>query len=178
MKEYAQYISEYCMKDQKTFESIYMKYYPVLMVYGKNISNDEQLIEDAIQELFITLWKKREDLVFHSSFKSYLFVAFRNNLIRKVKENKLEEISSDIVEEPLEEKDFENEKKLKILLEKLPPRQKEVLFLRYYQNKSYLEIAEMLGISYQVTRNFSYRAIKFLKKKMKNLPLVVLSIAL
>ena len=165
------------MKSKKIFESIYLKYYPALLVYGKNITNDEMLIEDAIQELFITLWKKQETLTIHSSFENYLFVAFRNNLIRKVKKNAMDEITFDIIDEPTSNEIEGKEKKLKQFLEKLPPRQKEVLFLRYYQNKSYFEIAEILGISYQVARNFSYRAIKFLKKNMRNMYAVLMSIA-
>jgi len=165
------------MKDYQSFESIYIKYYPVLLVYGKNISNDETLIEDVIQELFLTLWKKRQTLVFQASLDRYLFVAFRNNLIRKMKATVTEEIKREIVDHPSSETSQPIDKKLKDLINQLPPRQKEVLFLRYYQNKSYGEIAEILNISYQVARNFSYRALKFLKKNMKNIYCVLISAA-
>lgn len=157
------------MLDVNKFEELYLKYYPTLMVYGKTITVDEQIIEDTIQELFITFWKKGESLSIKSSFESYLFVAFRNNLIRKIKQQPTAELNVDLPDKIAEPIDFENEKQLKNWLEKLPPRQKEVLFLRYYQNKSYLEIAEILGISYQVARNFSYRALKFLKKNMRRM---------
>ena len=107
------------MKSKKIFESIYLKYYPALLVYGKNITNDEMLIEDAIQELFITLWKKQETLTIHSSFENYLFVAFRNNLIRKVKKNATDEITFDIIDIPtsneIEEKEIENLSKISTL---------------------------------------------------------------
>ena len=68
------------MPNTNNFEELYLKYYPTLMVYGKTITVDEQIIEDTIQELFITIWQKGENLTIKSSFENYLFVAFRNNL--------------------------------------------------------------------------------------------------
>ena len=157
------------MKNKKAFEKLYIKYYPTLLVYGKTITPNEQAVEDTIQELFILLWQKRKDLMIKSSLENYLFVSFRNNLIRKIKNKPLTELDFDLPDTLDQPIDFANEKVLKTWLERLPPSQKEVIFLRYYQNKSYLEIADMLGISYQVARNFSYRAIKFLKKNMKRI---------
>ena len=154
------------MQDSSKFEAIYLKYYATLLVYGKTITVNEQLIEDAIQELFVVIWQKGDSLLIKSSFENYLFIAFRNNLIKKIKKQGLSELNFDLPDELDQEINFENERQLKVWLEKLPPSQKEVIFLRYYQNKSYLEISEMLNISYQVARNFSYRAIKFLKKNM------------
>jgi len=162
------------MKEKKIIEGLYIKYYPVLLVYGKTITIDEQAIEDTIQELFITLWQKREHLIIKTSLENYLFVSFRNNLIRKIKNKPLVDLDFDLPDTPDQPVDFTSEKALKTWLEKLPPSQKEVIFLRYYQNKSYLEIADLLGISYQVARNFSYRAIKFLKKNMKRMYSILL----
>lgn len=157
------------LSDKRKFEKIYLKYYPLLITYGKTIADQEPLIEDTIQELFITLWQKRASFIVRSSFETYLFVAFRNNYIRKLKADKKQDLKVDLEQEELSEFFQEKEEQLLILIEKLPAHQKEVLFLRYYKDKSYQEIAEILGINYQVARNFSYRAIKFLKKNMRHL---------
>ncbi|MFT5167773.1 MAG: RNA polymerase sigma factor (sigma-70 family) [Saprospiraceae bacterium] len=162
------------MANAKVFEKLYLKYYPVLLVYGKTITRNEQLVEDTIQELFIALWQKWDELSFKSSLENYLLVAFRNNLIRELKALSLAALTPDIFKETEKEPSIEKEEKLSILLEQLPPRQKEVLFLRYYKSKSYQEISEILGITYQVARNFSYRALKFLKKNSEMLSLLML----
>ena len=162
--------------DKKQFEEIYLKYYPMLMVYGRTLSEDKPLIEDTIQELFLTIWQKKNTLLIKSSLDTYLLVAFRNNLIRKLKPQKSNDLELEETEEEENEILLAKEEELKVLLEKLPPRQKEVIFLRYYKDKSYQEIADILGISYQVARNFSYRAIKFLKKNMKHLYSVIISL--
>jgi len=162
------------MENPKEFEVIYLKYYPQLFVYGKSFCAHEQLIEDTIQELFLALWQKQSPLLLTSSLENYLYVSFRNNLIRKLKVKQPVLFSDTFNEAELEVEDevqSSKEKKLSKLLQKLPARQKEVLFLRYYKNQSYHEIADSLGISYQVARNFAYRAIKFLKKRMKDFQL-------
>ena len=150
------------------FEEMYLRYFPILLVYGKTITPNEVIIEDTIQELFITLWRKRDRLGIKSSIDNYLFVSFRNNLHRKLKEMQLKKVAIDnrARTSETEQVGHHKEKQLTLLLQELPPRQREVIFLRYYQNKSYQEIAQILGIGYQVARNFSYRAIKSLKKKM------------
>lgn len=161
------------MQPLKNFKSLYLKYYPTLLVYGRTITVDEALIEDTIQELFITFWQKREALAIQSSLENYIFVAFRNNLIRNLKKRShidwKGEWKEELLEATSEVDTIAQERQLKEWIAKLPPSQKEVLFLRYYQNKSYLEIAELLGISYQVARNFSYRALKFLKRNVKRM---------
>ena len=162
--------------DKKQFEEIYLKYYPILLVYGKTISINEQLIEDTIQELFLKLWQRQENLLIRSSLENYLLVSFRNNLIRKLKTLSTHNLEIDLVDISESNLNIEQEKKLETYLNQLPTRQREVIFLRYYKNKSYQEIAEMLDISYQVARNFSYRAIKFLKKNMKNLYSLMLAL--
>ena len=53
-------------------------------------------------------------------------------------------------------------------LDKLPTYQKEVLYLRYFQNYSYKDIGEILSVSEQVARNYAYRAVKGMKGLIKN----------
>lgn len=52
-------------------------------------------------------------------------------------------------------------------LDKLPTYQKEVLYLRYFQNYAYKDIGEILSVSEQVARNYAYRAVKGMKGQIK-----------
>ena len=159
------------MKNKHQIEELYLKYYPELMVYGKTLTTNQQLIEDTIQDLFLTLWQKSQSLMFKNSIENYIFISFRNNLIRKIKKEQTIRIKQQLFILPDSDNTFIEAKEeiLNDFLQKLPARQKEVLFLRFYKNKSFLEIAELLGISYQVARNFSYRAIKQLKRKFSEI---------
>lgn len=158
------------MRNSNTFEKMYIKYYPLLLVYGKTITQNEQLVEDAIQELFLSFWKNKVDLSDKSSLEKYLIVSLRNNLFRKLKSPPVAELDINLPEDNLPDLlNLEKEAQLTLLLDELPAQQREVLFLRYYKNISYQEIADILGTNYQVVRNYSYRAIQFLRNKMKNL---------
>jgi RNA polymerase sigma-70 factor (ECF subfamily) len=157
------------MINSGNIKAIYLRYHPILTAYGKTITPDIQLIEDTIQELFLALLQKEATFEFHASLERYLLVSFRNNLRRKLREKPVIHLEFDLPDTMDSSQLPEQEKKLVKLLEQLPPRQKEVLFLRFYQGKSYSEIADIMGISYQVCRNFSYRALLFLKKNIGKL---------
>lgn len=138
----------------------------MLCVYGNSLTNDKKLVEDTIQELFVTIWIKRKSIKITSSPDSYLLVAFRNNLKKQLTKPiilALEPYHS-IVEEVIVAADYEEH--LKLAFEKLPRHQREVIFLRYYKNLSFKEISQHLDISYQVARNFASRAIKFMRKNI------------
>jgi RNA polymerase sigma-70 factor (ECF subfamily) len=61
-----------------------------------------------------------------------------------------------------------DEKKQRVIkaLEGLSHRQKEIIYLKYYQNLSYEEVSEIMNINYQVARNLLYQAIKSLKNML------------
>lgn len=170
--------------DQQDFKKLYLRLFPELLVYGKTFTKDEHLIEDVIQELFMSFWENQLKYSSVISLDTYLYVSFRNNLVRRLKKaGKYVEIKEHALENQSLSEDLgpvkeEREEKLAQLIAQLPNRQREVLFLRYYKNKSYTEISEILDINYQVARNFSYRALKFLKKNMNHFSTILLSFAL
>jgi len=49
-------------------------------------------------------------------------------------------------------------------LNKLPPRQKEIIYLKIYKGLNYEEISEVMSINYQVVRNLLCQALKTFKK--------------
>lgn len=158
---------------KKAFENIYLRFYAELKVYGRSISTDQSLIEDVIQELFLDLWKKQPSTDTILQLDTYLYTSFRNNLLRKLKQQgKLRALTTyhtAFITRPSVHPDvIAKEEQVKNLVAQLPPRQREVLFLRYYKNKSYQEISTILGINYQVARNFAYRAIQVMRKKYKD----------
>ncbi len=156
------------MADFASFEGIYRRYYPDLLVYGTAIAGDEALVEDAIQELFMALWRQGENLEPKRSLENYLFVSLRNNLYRKLNANRTTILDFDPADDPTDpDMETDREARLAALLRQLPPRQREVIYLRYYQQKSFREIADLLGIRYQVAHNFAHRAIRFLRRHMQ-----------
>lgn len=162
--------------DIDAYAEIYRVFYPALFNYGKKFTPDDALVEDCIQEIFTTFWIKKSSLKKVVEIKSYLFVSFRNNLIKNIglqkQLNPISGAETDIVF-GLEisadqiminsEKIYEQRVSLKNAIDKLTERQKEAIFFRFYENMSYEEIATILNITTKATYKLMARAIDELR---------------
>lgn len=171
--------------DRQAFETIYREYVQVLFDYGIKILRDKELILDCIQELFTDLWHSRARLSHTTSVKYYLFRALRRRIVREAgrRHERLDDQQAFPVEyqTPSEEVkwiDAEQAKELKKKLErafgKLTKRQKEALFLLYYNSFSYKETASIMQLRLRTVYNTVHLAIEILRKHMRALPAVSL----
>lgn len=163
--------------DPQALEAIYRAHVRSLVRYGLKVTHDLDLIKDSIQDLFLEIWRNRENLADTSHPKFYLFRALRNKLSKAyskqsfVSENELRLASDSLLEEYVElaitnrETEAETRQTLKQLLHKLPQRQQEAVYLRFYHNISYERIAELMSMNYQSVLNLMQRAIKALRKE-------------
>lgn len=163
--------------DQVALEKIYRSYYSDLYIYGKRLTRDETTVEDYIQELFVELWNRRENLSETNSIKPYLLVSLKRKIfhtikkIRKSTDTELEEKYFDAelsIDEILIAKETTSEQKnnLKNAFNELSDRQKEILFLKYYSEMDYNEISQIMELNYQSARNLVSRALQKLSKHM------------
>jgi RNA polymerase sigma-70 factor, ECF subfamily len=162
--------------DMKAFDSIYSAFNQKLQKFIFTLIKTEPDTEDIVQEVFVKVWENREKLKNYSSFDSYLFSIAYNTTISllrtRVKENKYVEFIKSVQFE-VDEPDFvegfnsdEMNEKLNLLIEKMPPRQREVFKMKYFQNCSYKEIAETLDISINTVENQIVKSHKFLKENL------------
>lgn len=163
--------------DLEAWKGIFTLFYKDLYGYGLKLSARPELTKDCIHELFVVLWERREHLDEVNSIKAYLLASLRRKLLKRLERErkyfkKLEDeernYSNDIQFSPEELiiKRERKDSKLQALyeaLDSLPDRQKEVLYLKYFNGMSYEEIQEILGIRYQSIRNHVYRAVKRLR---------------
>ena len=160
------------------FEMIYERNIKVLANYGRRLCQDDEIVKDAIQDMFVDIWRNRANLGATDSIKFYLLKAYRRNLIRKINASKRYssheeehtfdgaiELSHDvaIVEAEMEQ---ETIAQLNKMLNTLPSRQKEAVFLRFYGGLNYTEISETMGINQQSAHNMVFRALSILREKM------------
>lgn len=161
--------------DEEAFVSLFRQYYSGLFNYGCKITTDIELVEDCIQELFLDVWRSagKTDIL---SLKAYIFKAFKFKLVRLIqKNNKIQPFTASLSAENnfelshdnfIIDKELSASKKEKILqaLQELSPRQREIIYLKFYQDLSYEEVSEIMQINYQAARNLIYQAIKTMKK--------------
>lgn len=159
---------------QEAFNQIFRSYYSDLKAYGIKISQNEELTKEAIQILFVKIWERREQLGAVTSVKAYLIRAYRRNLIDLLEAEKKRARRSYPLPtfhvSPEELSIYRQEQKeqatqITQLLNRLPEKQKEVIYLRFYNQLSYIEIAEVLDLNYQTVRNYGVKAMKFLAKE-------------
>lgn len=154
------------------FREVFRNYYSQLFLYGYKIVQDKNLLEDTIQELFLELWNNNTSEI--QSVKAYLFKSLQYKLYKKIsvrKEILLQDIS--IIDPPFDmnketmlvEEENQKEKAGFIgdLLSTLTPRQREIIYLRFYRNMQYEEISYIMQINYQAARNLLSQALKALK---------------
>lgn len=145
---------------------LFNRYYSMLFDYAIKMTHREDWAKDAIQAVFVNLWEKRIKLSFTNSLKSYLFSSVRNGLLNEIsrKKNHLqkqEEFHRHIPtnafspEEMLLSKERAERKKwiVEQALKKIPPRQREILYLKVFDNLSYREISAITNIAPQTARN-------------------------
>jgi len=161
--------------DEAAFITIYKYYFEILFRYGSQFTQDQHIIQDGIQELFIDLRRNRQNLSSTTSIKKYLFKSFKNKifyLLKKEKALKVRHQKADYfqleisVEERLIDQQLTREKKEKLqrALEKISGRQREAIYYFYFENMSYQEIAEVMDLSHvKSARNLVYEALKLLK---------------
>jgi len=126
--------------------------------------------EDAVHDLFVRLWTTRERLSNPASVRNYLFKSLRHILIRKLKnEEKFTDIdgqeyphsfSVNYASETLKRiEDRELQARIKSYIETLPPRQQEIIYLRFYEGLSYEEIADIMSIHVNSAYKLLYKAL-------------------
>ena len=173
--------------DEAAFDILYNQYFDDLCRYGGRITGDTNLIEDGIQDLFVEIWKTRNELPVVNSVKYYLFKRLKRKIIRKLIDkrkapltsNMLEEYNFKIVFSPesdLISRQFSTEQQTRLLkaLNKLTRRQKEAITLRFFDGFTNKEVAGMLSMNTKSVRNLIYRAMISLKKDIPKLILYLM----
>lgn len=161
---------------KKSLRTLFLRYYDSLFSYGLTVTSKEEVIEDCLQELFYQLWDQRDNLSQVQKVKGYLWISFRRRLMKKLKKRNRKNRSAVSLRDGMKkgisvEKAFITDeqttyihKKLAQICAELTQREREVLFLKYYEGMSYSEIEQILDLEYQTVRNYMYRAIERLRK--------------
>ena len=147
-------------------------YYADLYNYAARFTKDDGLIKDCIQEVFISLWQRRETVGSILSPKYYFLRAIKNKVLKSLHKNSRTTTSVLLqddydffhefsIERVIIEKQISEEKaeKLRKTLSLLSKRQKEIIYLKYYQYLDHGQIAGLMNISSQSVYNFLHEAI-------------------
>jgi RNA polymerase sigma factor (sigma-70 family) len=162
--------------DKSAYARLYVFYYSKLYNYGRKFTQDLPLLEDTLQEALLSIWTSRARLPGLETPHTYLLNTFRYILFRKIRQAVKRRDLRDAgqaepefgVEQLLISRDLEASlrQRLESALRGLTGRQREAIYLRFYEGLSYEEVAVLMGISVKATYKMMARALLHLKENM------------
>lgn len=161
--------------DEAAFNTLMHRHYKSLFRYGIRIHADEDLVRDAIQEVFISVWERRHKLPEIDSPRSYLLGSLRKRILYELRQSRWERLDEMADQFHVDfsfdhglisrEEDLLTRQKIETFLNSLPPRQKEIIHLRFYQNLSCEEIADVMKMNRQSVYNLLHETLRRLRRQ-------------
>lgn len=173
----AQLWEDFKKGSQVAYAMIYKNYAHDMYRYGLSLYNNPSFVKDCIHDIFIEIWHARCKLAKVQSIKSYLLSAIRNKVNKEHRRGKLSRFFSTLGSQDgretspetiliLQHEEEQQQKKLQDVMKLLSSRQREAIFLKFYQGLSYEEIASVLSITVKGAYKLIGRAIHVLRKNM------------
>jgi RNA polymerase sigma-70 factor (family 1) len=169
----------------RLFQETFYKHYEPLCKYAFTIVKEPHSCEDIVQETFLRVWEKKQNLIGSEELTWYMYTAIRNNCLSFI-EKKQKTVLGDfngqeIIDMPGERpspsaKEPDYDTLLKDALTNLPPKCREVFVLSRISNLTYKQIGDSLGISIKTVENQMGKALKILRayiKQKQGIPAII-----
>lgn len=169
------------------FEKLYKLYYPKMFAFAKNYVPANEDAENIVQDVFLTLWERKEEIEISFTLTTYLFTLVKNRCLNFLRHKLIEEEYNSQMKEELGFKlyaleafdySYQSEEELQEIirraLDTLPERCREVFIKSRIEGLKYKEISEELGISVNTVENQMVTELKKLRVALKDyLPLLL-----
>lgn len=160
-------------KERKVFHELYRRFYRQLVHFALKYLGDSDLAEDCVQELFVSVWERKETFLSYERLRNFLYLSLRNACLDLLKHQTVEKKYASYYKanETVTLSDNEEiigEETIRLLfriIDGLPPRCKEI-FLLYMDGKKNEEIAVTLGIALDTVKNQKKKAMQVLRQRL------------
>ena len=163
--------------DYTAFEKVFKTFYAQLLNYGLRFVRDEEEVKDCIQTLFLNIWERRCFLGPCNSIRNYLLASLRRHMLKRLKvadqlvgldEHNMTFHMEASVETRLiyDQTLAENIALVKSAMKVLPERQKEALYLRFYEDRSFADMAAIMNISTRAVYKLVYKGLDTLNARL------------
>jgi len=171
-------------ENEAVFEQLFKKHFRELHAYAFSLLKDWDVAEEIVQSLFLKLWEKNEWSHIQTSIKSYLYKSVYHDSLNYIRRQKVQlkyqtstayAMKNDTDDAAGKLKMSELEQHLNQALGKLPEKCRAIFQLSRFQELKYQEIATQLDISIKTVETHMGKALRILRKEMKEfLPLITL----
>jgi RNA polymerase sigma-70 factor (ECF subfamily) len=180
-------LQQLSQNDQAAFTAIYERYWKSLFREAMNVIRSQKEAEDCVQEVFVSLWNRRQALSI-TSLRAYLHTAVRYQCIDRIEKNMirggyLEDFTTYLEANQtmpsIEEELYARELAANIdqVMDKMPDKMREVFRLSRQEHLTHREIAARLQISEETVKKQIYLALKILRSNLGNTSLAMLIVA-
>ncbi|MCA0396133.1 MAG: RNA polymerase sigma-70 factor [Bacteroidetes bacterium] len=165
------------------FEGLFRTYYKPLHAYALSILKEMDQAEEIVQQVFVHLWEKQDQLGINQSATAYLYRAVHNRCLNQLKHEKVKAAYQQYSK--LRPVDYpsaasriqlsELQAKLDEALSALPEQCRTIFQLSRFEALRYQEIADRLSISVKTVENQMGKALRLLREKLADyLPLLLI----
>jgi len=166
------YVIEAQLGDDDAFMKLVDHYSGRLLYYIRRLLEDADRSDDVLQEVWLTVYKKINTLRDASAFSVWLYRTARNRAIRLLRDESryvfVERYDeADLSDDDRESVLFDDIDKLHRVLTTLSPEQKETIVLRFFEERDYQEISDIMGCSIGTVRSRIHYAKQELRRKME-----------
>lgn len=161
--------------DARAIDSLFNEHYAALSRYAFTMLRNQEQAEDVVQQLFIHLWEKRNELDEMENARAYLYRATHNRCLNELNRQKRQGMHLAVDEVHHLESDAgrgvltgELEDQISAAVQTLPEKCQEVFRMSRFEDLSYKEIAESLDISVKTVENHMGKALRILREELKD----------
>ncbi|RZJ81857.1 MAG: RNA polymerase sigma-70 factor [Chryseobacterium sp.] len=175
LKNEAELLAKIAQGSERAFTELFEAYYGLLGEYVLKITKSLDVTEEIVQDTFVKIWLKRDDLPHIERFSNYMFILCRNRtmdyLRKQAKERAvMAELESGLLDK-LADDDLENPSEvyrelIDKAVNKLPAQAKRVYVMSRYERLKHEEIASQLGISPETVKKHIQYAVSFIKSDL------------
>lgn len=169
-------VTEFCDGNNQAFAQLYDLYIQMLFNYGMKLTQDKELLKDCIHDVFVKLYKKRNDKQTINNLGSYLIISLKNRLFDEFRRQTFAtEEAAENYEYSFSVTDVENDylhtehermqsEQVAHLMRNLTRRQRQAITLYYIEERKYDEICQIMQMNYHSVRNLMHRGMLKLRE--------------
>lgn len=162
--------------EEKAFEELFFNYYSNLCGFAVKFVNSPELAKDCVQEVFLKIWRNRENWSINYSLSVYLYQAVRNQALNRVEKRKTNREYTQKYyeqgfheggeEEKLSSHQAQKVEKIWQAAKSMPTRRKMVFELHRKHGLSYKEISQVMGIARKTVENHMGKALQDIRDEI------------
>jgi len=170
--------------DEDAFEAVFTKHFVKLCLYAEHYLRDKHAAREIVEDFFCNFWENCTSLTIESNLAGYLCRSIHNRCLKYLRHEKvkqkyiecsqylftdrelLEPVSDDYPEALLIS--HELEKEIRNSIDSLPDQCKKIFLLNRFENLTYREISQQLGISVNTVKTQMTRALQKLRSRLKD----------